>query len=169
MEERKIKMNEEYRAALDEVRKVKDEVAAGNATVDDLKEAMAEAKFIKEKHRVMHEADDLISESAPEERGADPKEEDLKAEGDKELTFDDINELLQHIICWLKLNHGDEPDRGYIIAYAHEGAGVVTIHGEGKTLKALYASLSAQKPFVYMPPMNKELFNKISRHMDEIK
>lgn len=164
-----MKMNEEYRAALDKVKMVKDEVAAGKATIGDLREVMDEAKFIKEKHRVMHEADDLISESDPEECDADPEEEGPKGCGDKELTYADINECLDHIICWLKLHRDHESDRGYIIAFAHNGNGEISINGEERALKALYASLSTQKPFKDMKPMNKELFKKITQYMEEIK
>ena len=155
----KKKMTEEYKAALDKVMAVKKDVADEKATVDDLKEAIAEARIVKEKQHVLKEAEDLISENDMEMDPEDDNEDDL--------SLDDVDEILHEVLERVKGEHDCE--HAYIIGYKHGNSIVMGINGDTASLEAMFYSLSSQKPFVDLKPLDKKARDLLKRFAEDFK
>ena len=155
----KKKMTEEYKAALDKVMAVKKDVADEKATVDDLKEAIAEARIVKEKQHVLKEAEDLISENDVE---TDPEDDDQD-----DLSLDDVDEILHDILNRIagEKNH----EHAYIIGYKHGNSIVMGVNGDTDSLEAMFYSLSSQRPFVDLKPLDKKARDILRKFAEDFK
>ncbi len=155
----KKKMTEEYKAALDKVMAVKKDVADEKATVDDLKEAIAEARIVKEKQHVLKEAEDLISENDME---PDPEDDD-----EDDLSLDDVDEILHKVLQRIggEKNH----DHAYIIGYKHGDSIVMGVNGDTPSLEAMFYSLSSQRPFVDLKPLDGKMRDVLRKFAEDFK
>lgn len=155
----KKKMTEEYKAALDKVMAVKKDVADGKATVADLKEAIAEARIVKEKQHILKEAEDLISENDME---TDPEDDD-----EDDLSLDDVDEILHKVLK--RIDGEKNHEHAYIIGYKHGNSIVMGVNGDTDSLEAMFYSLSSQRPFVDLKPLDDKARDILRKFAEDFK
>ena len=111
------KIEEEYSAALEKLIRVKEGVAAGDKTLDDLDEAMTEVRYLKEKRKMLQDADRLVEEGAELDVEEDPEEESEEESEEDGPDFDDINEALDSIIDEVGSHKDPKHEHAYIIGF----------------------------------------------------
>jgi len=159
------KIEEEYSAALEKLIKVKEEVAAGDKTLDDLDEAMAEVRRLKEKRKMLQDADRLVEEGAELDVEEDPEEESEEGGPD----FDDINEALDSIIDEVGSHKDPKHEHAYIIGFKSGSEAKMCAAGDRASLLAMFVSLKEQKPFCDIKPLDAKARKEIKKFIEKLK
>jgi protein subunit release factor A len=159
------KIEEEYSAALEKLIRVKEEVAAGDKTLDDLDEAMAEVRHLKEKRKMLQDADRLVEEGAELDVEEDPEEESEEDGPD----FDDINEALDSIIDEIGSHKDPKHEQAYIIGFKSGSEARMCAAGDRASLLAMFVSLKEQKPFCDIKPLDAKARKEIKKFIEKLK
>lgn len=159
------KIEEEYSAALEKLIRVKEEVAAGDKTLDDLDEAMAEVRHLKEKRKMLQDADRLVEEGAELDVEEDPEEESEEDGPD----FDDINETLDSIIDEIGSHKDPKHEHAYIIGFKSGSEARMCAAGDRASLLAMFVSLKEQKPFCDIKPLDAKARKEIKKFIEKLK
>ena len=159
------KIEEEYSAALEKLIRVKEEVAAGDKTLDDLDEAMTEVRHLKEKRKMLQDADRLVEEGAELDVEEDPEEESEEDGPD----FDDINEALDSIIDEVGRHKDPKHEHAYIIGFKSGGEARMCAAGDRASLLAMFVSLKEQKPFCDIKPLDAKARKEIKKFIEKLK
>ena len=159
------KIEEEYSAALEKLIRVKEEVAAGDKTLDDLDEAMTEVRHLKEKRKMLQDADRLVEEGAELDVEEDPEEESEEDGPD----FDDINEALDSIIDEIGSHKGPKHEHAYIIGFKSGSEARMCAAGDRASLLAMFVSLKEQKPFCDIKPLDAKARKEIKKFIEKLK
>lgn len=159
------KIEEEYSAALEKLIRVKEEVAAGDKTLDDLDEAMTEVRHLKEKRKRLQDADRLVEEGAELDVEEDPEEESEEDGPD----FDDINEALDSIIDEVGSHKDPKHEHAYIIGFKSGSEAKVCVAGDRASLLAMFVSLKEQKPFCDIKPLDAKARKEIKKFIEKLK
>lgn len=159
------KIEEEYSAALEKLIRVKEEVAAGDKTLDDLYEAMAEVRHLKEKRKMLQDADRLVEEGAELDVEEDPEEESEEDGPD----FDDINEALDSIIDEIGSHKDPKHEHAYIIGFKSGSEARMCAAGDRASLLAMFVSLKEQKPFCDIKPLDAKARKEIKKFIEKLK
>ena len=159
------KIEEEYSAALEKLIRVKEEVAAGNKTLDDLDEAMTEVRHLKEKRKMLQDADRLVEEGAELDVEEDPEEESEEDGPD----FDDINETLDSIIDEIGSHKDPKHEHAYIIGFKSGSEARMCAAGDRASLLAMFVSLKEQKPFCDIKPLDAKARKEIKKFIEKLK
>lgn len=153
---------EEYVAALENLMDTKEKVAKGDMTLDDLNEAMEEVKFLKEKRKVMEEADSLISQGCGVKATGKAEEDGSEEEVDWEAIDAELTGIID------KIRDHKCKDHAYIIGFQRGDGLVLGINGTGATLKAMFCVLRDQKPFRDIKPMDEKLHKMVQDFVKEL-
>lgn len=159
------KIEEEYSAALEKLIRVKEEVAAGDKTLDDLDEAMTEVRHLKEKRKMLQDADRLVEEGAELDVEEDPEEESEEDGPD----FDDINEALDSIIDEVGSHKDPKHGHAYIIGFKSGDEARMCAAGDRASLLAMFVSLKEQKPFCDIKPLDAKARKEIKKFIEKLK
>lgn len=159
------KIEEEYSAALEKLIRVKEEVAAGYKTLDDLDEAMAEVRCLKEKRKMLQDADRLVEEGAELDVEEDPEEESEEDGPD----FDDINEALDSIIDEVGRHKDPKHEHAYIIGFKSGSEARMCAAGDRASLLAMFVSLKEQKPYCDIKPLDAKARKEIKKFIEKLK
>lgn len=159
------KIEEEYSAALEKLIRVKEEVAAGDKTLDDLDEAMTEVRHLKEKRKMLRDADRLVEEGAELDVEEDPEEESEEDGPD----FDDINEALDSIIDEIGGHKDPEHEHAYIIGFKSGSEARMCAAGDRASLLAMFDSLRERKPFCDIKPLDAKARKEIKKYIEKLK
>ena len=158
------KIEEEYSAALEKLIRVKEEVAAGDKTLDDLDEAMTEVRHLKEKRKMLQDADRLVEEGAELDVEEDPEEE-----SEEEFDFDAIDAELAEIVDRMKGHKDPQHNHAYIIGFRRGNGLEFDITGDGAALEAMFCVLQDQKPFCDIKPLDAKTRKEIKKFIEELK
>lgn len=163
------KIEEEYSAALEKLIRVKEEVAAGDKTLDDLDEAMTEVRHLKEKRKMLQDADRLVEEGAELDVEEDPEEESEEESEEDGPDFDDINEALDSIIDEVGSHKDPKHEHAYIIGFKSGSEARMCAAGDRASLLAMFVSLKEQKPFCDIKPLDAKARKEIKKFIEKLK